>query len=147
MNRKHFLSSLLAVPFMCACGSSGDRQMVVYKSPTCGCCGAWIKHLTSNGFVVEIHDTNDIVEYGRGVGVPDELRSCHTGLIGGYAIEGHVPAEDIKRLLSERPDAKGLAVPGMPMGSPGMEGAYIEPYSVLLFDDDGRSRVFQSYGG
>ena len=84
--------------------------------------------------------------YGRSIGVPDALRSCHTGLIGGYAIEGHVPAADIKRLLAERPEAKGLTVPGMPMGSPGMEGSYVDPYSVLLFDADGRTRVFQSYG-
>lgn len=145
MNRRSFLSTLSMTPLLAAC-SGAPPQMVVYKSPTCGCCSEWIKHLTANGFVVEIHETNDIIEYGRGVGVPDELRSCHTGLIDGYAIEGHVPAADIKRLLAERPAGKGLAVPGMPMGSPGMEGAYTDPYSVLLFDAEGRSQVYQSYG-
>jgi hypothetical protein len=145
MNRKQFLSTLFVAPLLAAC-SAEELRMVVYKSPTCGCCGEWIKHLTSNGFVVEIHETNDIVEYGRSVGVPDELRSCHTGQIDGYVIEGHVPAADIKRMLAERPAGKGLAVPGMPMGSPGMEGAYTEPYSVLLFDAAGRSQVFQNYG-
>ena len=146
ISRKQFLSSVFVFPSLVACGESGERRMVVYKSPTCGCCGQWIKHLTDNGFVVEKHDTNDIVEYGRGVGVPDDLRSCHTGLIGGYAIEGHVPAADIKRLLAERPEGRGLAVPGMPMGSPGMEGNRVDPYSVLLFDEEGRTQVYQNYG-
>ena len=147
MNRKQFLSAVFAAPLMAACALNGaERKMVVHKSPTCGCCGKWVEHLEANGFEVAVTDTDDIVEYGRSVGVPDALRSCHTGLIGGYAIEGHVPAADIKRLLDERPEAKGLTVPGMPMGSPGMEGSYVDPYSVLLFNADGRTRVFESYG-
>ena len=122
--------------------------MVVYKTSTCGCCGNWVEHLKANGFEVEVHDVNDIVAEGRRLGVPDNLRSCHTGSIGGYAIEGHVPAADIKRLLAEKPQAKGLAVPGMPVGSPGMEnGSYVERYSVLLFSEDGTSKVYSSYGG
>ena len=122
--------------------------MVVYKTSTCGWCGNWVEHLKANGFEVEVHDVNDIVAEGRRLGVPDNLRSCHTGSIGGYAIEGHVPAADIKRLLAEKPQAKGLAVPGMPVGSPGMEnGSYVERYSVLLFSEDGTSKVYSSYGG
>lgn len=148
MNRKQFLYTALATPFAVACSSaSAETHMVVYKTSTCGCCGKWVEHLEANGFQVEVNEVADIVEQGRALGVPDELRSCHTGTIGGYAIEGHVPAADIKRLLDERPEAKGLTVPGMPTGSPGMEnGSYVEPYSVLLFNADGTTRVYQSYG-
>lgn len=149
MNRKQFLYSLLGTSLFAACGSAqADTKMIVYKTSTCGCCGKWVEHLQSNGFEVDVREVNDIVTEGRRLGVPDNLRSCHTGSIGGYAVEGHVPAVDIKRLLAEEPDAKGLAVPGMPIGSPGMEnGSYVERYSVLLFNADGTSEVYSTYGG
>jgi len=118
----------------------------VYKSPTCGCCKDWIKHLQQNGFSVKAHDVADTSEYRAKFGVPDQLGSCHTATVGGYAIEGHVPAREIKRLLAEKPKAKGLAVPGMPRGSPGMEGPIRDPYEVLLFHAGGKHTVYQKYG-
>ena len=118
----------------------------VYKSPTCGCCTDWIKHLQQNGFTVKAHDVGNVSAYRAKFGVPDQLGSCHTAMAGGYAIEGHVPAREIKRLLEERPKAKGLAVPGMPMGSPGMEGPRSDAYEVLLFQADGKYAVYQKYG-
>lgn len=149
MNRKQFLYSLLGTSLFAACGSAqADTKMIVYKTATCGCCGKWVEHLEANGFEVDVREVNDIVTEGRRLGVPDNLRSCHTGSIGGYAVEGHVPAADVKRLLAEKPDAKGLTVPGMPVGSPGMEnGSYVERYSVLLFNADGTTSVFSTYGG
>lgn len=149
MTRKQFLYSILGTPLIAACGSAQtETKMIVYKTSTCGCCGNWVEHLKANGFDVDVREVNDIVTEGRRLGVPDNLRSCHTGSIGGYAVEGHVPAADIKRLLAEQPQAKGLAVPGMPVGSPGMEnGSYVERYSVLLFNADGTSKVYSAYGG
>lgn len=118
----------------------------VYKSPYCGCCTDWIKHLKQHGFAVKAHDVADASAYRAKLGVPDELGSCHTALVGGYAIEGHVPAREIRRLLSERPKAKGLAVPSMPLGSPGMEGPRSDSYEVLLIQAGGRYSVYQKYG-
>lgn len=118
----------------------------VYKSPYCDCCTAWIKHLKQHGFTVKAHDVGDASEYRAKFGVPYALGSCHTAQAGGYAIEGHVPAREIKRLLAERPKAKGLAVPSMPLGSPGMEGPRSDPYEVLLFQTDGKYSVYQKYG-
>lgn len=118
----------------------------VYKSPTCGCCKNWIKHLQQNGFTVKAHDVGDASEYRAKFGVPEQLGSCHTAVVGGYAIEGHVPAREIKRLLAEKPKAKGLAVPGMPRGSPGMDGPIKDPYEVLLFQADAKYKVYQKYG-
>ena len=120
----------------------------VWKSPTCGCCKDWITHLEANGFEVKVHDVGNTAARAR-LKIPAKLGSCHTALVGRYAIEGHVPAADIKRLLKERPDAIGLAVPGMPYGSPGMDGpAYgnrQDPYDVLHIAQDGSTRVFNSY--
>jgi hypothetical protein len=149
MTRKQFLYSILGTSLIAACSSAqAETKMIVYKTTTCGCCGNWVEHLKANGFDVDVREVNDIVTEGRRLGVPDNMRSCHTGSIGGYAIEGHVPAADIKRLLAEQPQAKGLAVPGMPVGSPGMEnGSYVEGYSVLLFSADGTSKVYSTYGG
>jgi len=118
----------------------------VYKSPTCGCCSDWIKHLQQNGFTVRTHEVSDTSEYRAKFGVADQFGSCHTAMVEGYAIEGHVPAREIKRLLAERPNAKGLAVPGMPMGAPGMAGPRNDPYEVLLFQADGNYAVYQKYG-
>lgn len=117
------------------------ETVTVYKSPTCGCCGEWVKHMQGNGFKVETHDLNDVSPIRRRYGIPGSLASCHTAVVGGYAIEGHVPAADIKRLLRERPRVIGLAVPGMVIGSPGMEQGAPQPYETLAFDAQG-SRVF-----
>lgn len=118
--------------------------VTVYKSPTCGCCGDWVTHMRDNGFKVETHDLTDLAPIRRKWGVPDELTSCHTAQVGGYTIEGHVPAADIKRLLRERPKARGLAVPGMVPGSPGMEQGTAQPYSTILFGG-GSYRVFERH--
>lgn len=119
--------------------------MTVWKSPWCGCCAGWIDHIAENGFAVEVHDTEDLGPIKQMAAVPPGLQSCHTARIGGYFIEGHVPAADIRRLLAERPDAVGLAVPGMPSGSPGMETGETEAYDVLLLRRDGRVEVFASH--
>ena len=120
------------------------QQMVVHKSPTCGCCGAWVDHMRAAGFQVEVRETDDLHPIKERVGVPLGKGSCHTAEIGGYFIEGHVPAEDVKRLLAQKPDAKGLVVPGMPAGSPGMElpDGRSEPYTVELIGRDGSSTTF-----
>lgn len=120
----------------------------VWKDPNCGCCKDWVAHLDANGFKVTVHDSGNTAMRRR-LGLPDRFASCHTALIGGYVIEGHVPAREIRRLLAERPAALGLAVPGMPVGSPGMDGPVYggrqDPHDVLLVQRDGASRVFQSY--
>ena len=118
----------------------------VYKSPTCGCCNKWIDHLKANGFAVRSHDTADVVQHKQRLGIPPGYDSCHTAQVGGYVIEGHVPARDIKRLLKEKPQARGLTVPGMPIGSPGMEqGSHKDLYEVILLDKQGTPRVYSRY--
>ena len=120
--------------------------MTVYKSPTCGCCHQWVKHMEANGFTVKSVDQPDVTPVKREHGVTQELSSCHTALVGGYVIEGHVPAADVKRLLAERPaGVRGLAAPGMPNGSPGMEGLTKDRYDVIAFDSSGATRVFASH--
>lgn len=125
--------------------SAQAAEVTVYKSPTCGCCNAWIKHLEANGFSVKAHNVSDVGQYKIRYGLRPELASCHTALVNGYVIEGHVPAADIKRLLRERPAVTGLAVPGMPAGSPGMEGPRKDRYQVLSFDSKGEIRVFATH--
>ncbi len=122
----------------------GSRQLAVYKSPTCGCCEGWVAHMRQAGFTVAVHVVEDPGTVRRARGLSDALASCHTAVIGGYAIEGHVPAADVTRLLAERPEAVGLAVPGMPMGSPGMEapGGRKQPFDTLLVLRGGQTRVF-----
>ena len=124
-------------------GSSGDRPVVtVYKSPTCGCCSQWAEHLEASGFDVEAVDVSNLSEIKALNGITRNLASCHTAIVDGYVIEGHVPAADIQRLLEERPEIAGLAVPGMPIGSPGMEGPNPEQYEVLAFDQRGGLTVW-----
>ena len=119
--------------------------MTVYKDPNCGCCTEWVAHVRKAGFVVTVRDTADMASVKSSFGVPSALESCHTSRIGAYAIEGHVPADVIQKLLRERPAARGLAVPGMPMGSPGMnQGPQKDAYDVLLFDKTGKTRVYAS---
>jgi hypothetical protein len=149
MKRRTLLIAAAAAPAFAA--QPGARTRVeVWKSPACGCCKDWMAHLEVHGFeIAKVHDVSNTGARGR-LGIPAALGSCHTALIGGYAIEGHVPAADIARLLRERPaNAAGLAVPGMPVGSPGMDGpAYgvrKDAYDVLLVAKDGSHRVFASH--
>ncbi len=127
-------------------GSVSDLPIVqVYKSPTCGCCSKWVAHLEANGFKVEATDVNDMSLIKRSYGIPGALASCHTAVVGDYLVEGHVPAEDIIQLLKQKPAIKGIAVPGMPIGSPGMEGSNPEAYDVVSFKANGETEVFSSH--
>lgn len=138
-------ASALALVSITGIAAGAPPAVEVWKSPSCGCCAEWVKHLEANGFEVDIHDTGNNAVRAR-LGIPADLGGCHTASVGGYAIEGHVPAADIKRLLAQRPDAVGLAVPGMPVGSPGMEqGGRKDAYDVLLVGRDGSRRVFNRY--
>ncbi len=126
-------------------GKAPIRDIVVYKNPNCGCCGDWVKHMRANGFKVTVHDMTDMDSVKQSMGVPASLASCHTGRIGKYSIEGHVPADLVAKLVDEQPAGRGLAVPGMPQGSPGMEqGGKKDKYDVLLFDASGKTRVYAS---
>ena len=150
-DRRNFLRilgarSLPLAPVLAMAQSPKLLAIDVYKSPTCGCCEDWVKHLRANGFTVTTHDVEDTGVYRTKYGIPDRFGSCHTGVIAGYGIEGHVPAADIKKLLASKPQAAGLAVPGMPAGSPGMEyGSRKDPFDVLLVKANGAASVFSSY--
>jgi len=139
------LASMAAWPLA---ASAAAPMVEIWKDPNCGCCQDWVRHLEANGFATRVHDAGNSAARTR-LGIPAALGSCHTGLVGGYALEGHVPAREVHRLLREKPKAIGLAVPGMPVGSPGMDGAAYgdrrDPYDVLLVLADGRSRVYQGY--
>ncbi|MVF23022.1 DUF411 domain-containing protein [Methylocaldum sp. BRCS4] len=121
-------------------------EATVYKSPTCGCCGKWVEHLRENGFQVTVTDmpNEPLKKLKAERGVPSKLASCHTAVVEGYVVEGHVPADVIKRLLGERPQVVGIAVPGMPIGSPGMEGRVKQPYKILSFDAQGNTSLYDS---
>lgn len=125
--------------------AQSSAAVEVFKSPYCGCCGKWVEHLRQNGFQVKTHDVEDVTAARKQMGMPDQLGSCHTAKIGGYVVEGHVPAADIRRLLKEKPKALGLAVPSMPPGSPGMESAKPVPYQTLLVRTDGTTQVFAQH--
>lgn len=134
-----------------ACAQSAEPrgpEVIVHKSASCNCCKLWAQQLRDAGFVITLRNANDLGPVKERLGVPAQMRSCHTGEVAGYFMEGHVPIKDIERLLRERPDAKGLAVPGMPVGSPGMESpsGEIEPYTVFLIDKDGRATAFSTRG-
>jgi hypothetical protein len=116
--------------------------IVVYKTPTCGCCSDWVDHAREHGFTVVAYDLNDLTAVKQQLGVPAGRVSCHTSVVRGYTVEGHVPADLIQKMLAERPRVRGLTVPGMPMGSPGMEGPWKDEYDVLAFDDDGNITVY-----
>lgn len=144
MTRLSFLAPLALL----ASASAAAATLDVVKSPTCGCCSVWIERMKAAGFTVQARDVADTGPTAKAAGVPDTLRSCHTAKIGGYAIEGHVPAADIKRLLAEKPKAVGLSVPGMVAGSPGMEVAgRSDRYQVMLIQKDGKPRVWATHGG
>jgi hypothetical protein len=124
---------------------AGDEPVIqVFKSPTCGCCSMWVDHLIESGFKVEAKDVDDLNAVKQMAGVPGHLQACHTAIVDGYTIEGHIPADAIKKLLAERPAIKGLAVPGMPAGSPGMPSPTPEPYDVVAFGEAGEQR-FMSF--
>jgi hypothetical protein len=137
-----FLAGALGIPLL---ASAAAPIIEVYKSASCGCCIGWVKHLEANGFTVKAQNVANPSDYRTKGGIPNELGSCHTAMVQGYAIEGHVPAAEIKRLLAEKPKAKGLAVPAMPMGSPGMEGPRKDPYDVLLVQANGRTTTYKHY--
>lgn len=159
IDRFLFTGALIAGAFAisaCQAQSPGDEseagtattthEMTVYQDPNCGCCGKWAEHMQANGFSIETIFTSNMNAVKHEHGVPRNLPSCHTAVVGDYVIEGHVPAEDVLRLLAEKPDARGLSVPGMPLGSPGMEvDGRRMAYDVILFDNDGTTSVFNHY--
>ena len=149
-DRRRLLLAAPALLLMAGCAQAAPPlDLVVYKTPWCGCCKGWITHMTRAGFKPTVHEVEDLTPIREKHGVPFNLSSCHTGLIGGYAVEGHVPLADVLRLLKERPKALGLTVPGMPIGSPGMEapGGKTEAYeTLLLLDAKGRTKVFARHG-
>lgn len=147
MKRRALLGALATVPLLLqALPSHAATKVHVYKNPSCGCCTGWVDHLKASGFAVDVTDVDDTAAVRKRFGMPERLASCHTGIVDGYALEGHVPAADIKRLLASKPQAIGLAVPGMPVGSPGMEvGDRKDRYEVVLIDRKGRETVFARY--
>lgn len=146
MKRRLLLQALLIGSLGVHIAAQAAAPVVdVYKSALCGCCEEWIKHLQKNGFTVNAHNVPNPSDYREKFGMPQALGSCHTAFVQGYAIEGHVPAAEIKRLLLEKPKAKGLAVPSMPLGSPGMEGRRSDPYDVFLVQGNGAYSVYRHY--
>jgi hypothetical protein len=146
MIRRKLMLAFAPLALVACAGSAAAATLAVTKTATCGCCAKWVEHMKKAGFTVTERDVADVGPTAQRLAVPDKLRSCHTAEIGGYAIEGHVPVADIKRLLAERPKAAGIAVAGMVMGSPGMEhGDHKQPYQTILFDRAGNTRVFASH--
>lgn len=137
-------AAALAVPASSAFGESAG--VLVHKDPNCGCCTGWVRHLEAAGFAVRVEEVTDLEAIRKRLGVPEDLAACHTAEVGGYVIEGHVPAPAVRKLLEQRPSAVGLAVPGMPVGSPGMEGGVPQKYDVVLFGAAGR-RTFMRFVG
>jgi hypothetical protein len=149
MMRRHILTAVaagVATVAMPALAANRLPLVEVFKSPTCGCCGAWVDHLKAAGFPVKVVEVDDTTQTRKRYGLPDKFGSCHTDVVNGYVVEGHVPAPEVKRLLAMKPAAIGLAVPGMPVGSPGMEYEdRKEPYDVFLIGKSGRETVFAHY--
>jgi len=145
MLRRTFLTTCLALTAFPAAAATPATEMTVVKSPTCGCCSAWVDHMRAAGFNVTVQDVdqNKLYQLKDQLGLTQEQWACHTAFVGLYFVEGHVPASDVKRFLEEQPDMIGLAVPGMPAGSPGMEmGGRRQPYNTLAIRKDGTSAVF-----
>jgi hypothetical protein len=142
----NFRTIMLLIVVALTPAMAADLPVVqVYKSPTCGCCSKWVEHLRKNGFTVDVTNVADVTPIKQANSVPPSLSSCHTALVDGYIIEGHVPVEDIFKLLKERPAVAGIAVPGMPIGSPGMEGRNPQPFKVVAFGTDGETKEFSSH--
>lgn len=146
------LISLIFIAFLSIACSAEESVSIselpivqVYKSPTCGCCSKWVSHLEEHGLKVKATDVNDIYLIKRSYGIPPALASCHTAVVGDYLVEGHVPAEDIIQLLKQKSAIKGIAVPGMPIGSPGMEVGDPESFDVVTFDSAGEREIFSSH--
>ncbi|VAW22196.1 CopG protein [hydrothermal vent metagenome] len=139
-----YVAAFLALGVASFASSAAAAEFDVYKTPWCGCCSGWVDDMVANGHSVIVNDLETLDSIKQMAGVPEDLQACHTALVEGYVIEGHVPAADIARLLAERPEATGLAVAGMPMGAPGM-GGEPEPYDVVLFSDDGTTSVYAQY--
>ena len=143
----------LAVAALALVGAVAAQQkpaaplVEVFKSPTCGCCSQWIEHMRRNGFNVRATDVNDLTDIKKSRGVPDQAQSCHTAVVNGYVVEGHVPAADVQRMLKEKPAIAGIAVGGMPVGSPGMDfpGTKAQPYDVVAFTKSGAISVFAKH--
>lgn len=150
MHPRYIAALVLTASSLAACSKAlppDAPQMMVYKTSTCQCCSRWLAHLHDHGIATKVELTSNLAQVRAQLGVPAPLASCHTAIVGGYLVEGHVPAEDIQRLLKEKPSAKGISVPGMPVGSPGMEmGDRQDPYDVLLFDESGKTQVFAHHG-
>lgn len=148
VQRRRLLGTLALLPFGPIVHAANTPLVEVWKSQTCGCCKDWITHLQANGFATKVNETGNTAMRSR-IGIDTKYGSCHTALVGGYALEGHVPAREIQRLLKERPEAIGLAVPGMPVGSPGMDGpdygGQKDSYDVLLLRKDGTAVAYQTY--
>ena len=125
-------------------GAAADNLVEVWKTSTCGCCKLWVDHMRAAGFRVTALDVPDVGPFKRKLGVPPPLESCHTGVVAGYAIEGHIPADVIRQMIKQKPKIAGLAVPGMPSGSPGMEGGRADKYDILSFEKSGKTAVFAS---
>ena len=143
-----FVVSLLVLFGVAAAQQKTAGPLVeVFKSPTCGCCAQWVEHMRKSGFNVRTTDVNDLTVIKKSRGVPADVQSCHTAVINGYVVEGHVPPADVHRMLTEKPAIAGIAVGGMPIGSPGMETPYVKPeaYSVMSFDKSGATRVFAKH--
>lgn len=146
MKKSVFLRSVVGMLLMWAALAHAALPTVeVFKSAYCGCCEMWVEHLRANGFTVKANDVPDPAAHRAKLGIPETLGSCHSAKVGDYVLEGHVPAREIKRLLAEQPKAKGLAVPGMPLGSPGMEADRADAYDVMLIQSDGGHAVYQHY--
>ena len=149
MKRRAVLTSLAAAASALSLPVAAKQALPpvqVFKSPSCGCCGAWVDHMKAAGFAVNVTEVDDTAVARRKYGLPDRFGSCHTAVVAGYVVAGHVPANDVKKLLAMKPVAVGLAVPGMPVGSPGMEkGSRKDPYQVLLVAKDGLERVFSTH--
>ena len=141
------LAGLLAIGASTASAQRQQPTVEVYKSPTCGCCAKWVTHLQQHGFTTRVTNVDDMTQVKSTNKVPGRLQSCHTATVDGYVLEGHVPASDVQRLLKERPAIRGLAVPGMPIGSPGMEVPNVkaDAYKVMSFDGQGQVQVFSSH--
>ena len=146
--RRGLVLAIAAMPFAALARKPAKVLAEVWKDPNCGCCKDWVTHLEQNGFAVKVNESGNEAMRAK-LGIPKQLGSCHTALVGGYAVEGHVPAVDIRRLLKEKPQAIGITVPGMPVGSPGMDGKIYgkrrDPYDVLLVGKSGETKVFASY--
>lgn len=151
MSRNHVMA--LALAALATFGTAVAQQtqaaplVEVFKTPTCGCCSKWVDHMRANGFTVRTSDLNDLTQIKTSRGVPARLESCHTAVVNGYVVEGHVPAADVHRLLKEKPAISGIAVGGMPAGSPGMDypGTKAQAYDVIAFDKSGATRVFAKH--